>query len=50
MVRVKPLTVPEIIDRLDKLPKDKTNEVIRFLQAEDKIGVSEDEKSLSVRN
>jgi ATP-dependent DNA helicase RecQ len=44
MVRVKPLTVPEIIDRLDKLPKEKTNEVIRFLQAEDRIGVSEDGK------
>jgi ATP-dependent DNA helicase RecQ len=44
MVRVKPLTVPEIMDRLDKLPKEKTNEVIRFLQAEDKIGVSREGK------
>lgn len=44
MVRVKPLTVPEIINRMDKLPKEKTSEVIRYLQAEDKIGVSEDGK------
>jgi ATP-dependent DNA helicase RecQ len=44
MIRVKPLTVPEIIDRLDKLPKEKTSAIIRFLQAEDKIGVGEDGK------
>lgn len=44
LVRVKPLTVPEIINNISHLPKEKTSEVIRFLQAEDKIGVSEDGK------
>jgi ATP-dependent DNA helicase RecQ len=44
MVRVKPLTIPEIISRIDKTPKEKTSEVLRFLQSEEKIGVNEDGK------
>ena len=47
MIRVKPLTMPEILNGLMGVRQEKTKEVIHFMQSEDKIGISDEGKIFS---